>query len=121
MNTVDMRYLNYSKPLSSDDCPELVTLLHAAGEMLGDSYASHLPFENGNNFILAELCRSKTRKHLLQLDKHSNLIVRIPQLGLPTSLRKNLLYDISVDERIIDQTPDQIIDRFRKKSKCVLL
>ena len=62
-----------------------------------------LPFENTNNFVLAELCRTKIRKHLLQLDKHTNLIVRIPQLGLPTSLTEYLLHDIAIDERTINK------------------
>ena len=61
-----------------------------------------LPFENTNNFVLAELCRTKIRKYLLDLDQHTNLIFRIPQLGLPTSLTEYLLYDISLDGRIID-------------------
>ena len=101
-------HLEYSIFLRRHLDREFLALLLAAGEILDYSHAERtgvlltiLSFENTNKFVLAELCRTKIRKHLLQIDKHTNLIVRIPQLGLPTSLTEYLLYDISLDERTI--------------------
>ena len=41
---------------------------------------------------LKEKCREVIRRHLLHLNPHENLFVRVPRLGLPTSLSKYLLY-----------------------------
>ena len=43
-------------------------------------------------------CRMAIRRHLLKLDRHENLFVRIPRLGLPSRLTKYLLFDTSLDE-----------------------
>ena len=37
------------------------------------------------------------RKHLLELDPHTNLFVRVPRLGLPAALKNYLLYDQTLD------------------------
>ena len=42
---------------------------------------------------LKHLCRKSIRKHLLQISP-VNLFFQVPQLGLPTSLQKYLLYDV---------------------------
>ena len=44
---------------------------------------------------LKHICRRMIRKHLLKLDRHKNLFVRIPQLGLPSIITEYLLYGMS--------------------------
>ena len=39
---------------------------------------------------LKHLCREAIRKHLLELDPHENLFIRVPELGLPKSLTSYL-------------------------------
>ena len=41
---------------------------------------------------LKEKCREVIRSHLLKMDLHQNLFVRVSRLGLPTPLSKYLLY-----------------------------
>ena len=41
---------------------------------------------------LKEKCRNVIRKHLLELDPHENLFIRVPRLGLPSLLTEYLLY-----------------------------
>ena len=43
---------------------------------------------------LKHQCRDTIRKHLMKIDPHENLFRRIPQIGLPSSLTKYLLYDV---------------------------
>ena len=45
--------------------------------------------------ILKHICRRMIRKHLLKLDRHRNLFVNIPQLGLPSIITEYLLYGVS--------------------------
>ena len=42
---------------------------------------------------LKDVCREAIRKHLLDINQHLNLFMRIPQLGLPTRLASYLLYE----------------------------
>ena len=51
-----------------------------------------------STYTLHHHCRLVIRKHMLKLDQHENLFVRIPRLGLPSNLAKYLLFDASVDE-----------------------
>ena len=46
---------------------------------------------------LRHICREAIRKHLLELDRHTNLFKKIPQLPLPRVLTSYLLFDISVE------------------------
>ena len=46
---------------------------------------------------LNHICSEAIRKHLLDLDPHSNLFCRIPLLGLPALLNLYLLYSESLD------------------------
>ena len=48
------------------------------------------------SLCLKHICRRTIRKHLLQM-RRVNLFVRIPHLGLPPSLARYLLNDLSVD------------------------
>ena len=85
---------------SSTGCDDTCPLLFAAGETIdGSTDAEKLPdclkFEALN---LKHLCREAIRKHLLNLDPHHHLFGRIPQLGLPPSLTKFLLYNVSLEK-----------------------
>ena len=53
---------------------------------------------SGCNFCLKHLCRKAIRKHLLQVDKHTNLFTRVTQLGLPGHLPEYLVYDMSLEK-----------------------
>ena len=44
---------------------------------------------------LKHICRWVIRKHLLKLDRHKNLFVNIPQLGLPSIITEYMLYGVS--------------------------
>ena len=53
---------------------------------------------SGCNFSLKHLCRKAIRKHLLQVDKHTNLFTRVTQLLLPRHLPEYLVYDMSLEK-----------------------
>jgi hypothetical protein len=44
------------------------------------------------------ICRTAIRDHLLNMDLHENLFMRIPKLPLPTLLHSFLLFDTSLEE-----------------------
>ena len=46
---------------------------------------------------LSHLCRDVIREHLLELDTHKNLFVRVPRLGLPAGLARYLVFDMSLN------------------------
>ena len=48
--------------------------------------------------ILKHLCRETIREHLLKLDLHQNLFMRIPLLGTPKLITNYLLYHVSLDD-----------------------
>ena len=84
----------------SSDRSDICLLLYAAGETLdGTTDAEKLPdslkFE-ALQFNLKHLCREVIRKHLLNLDSHTNLFKRIPQLGLPSVLTVFLFYGVTL-------------------------
>ena len=47
---------------------------------------------------LKDQCRHKIRKILLEIDPFHHLFNRIPKLGLPSSLLKYLLFDVSLND-----------------------
>ena len=47
---------------------------------------------------LKNKCREAIRNHLLELDPHTNLFLRIPMMGLPPSLVRYLLYGFSPED-----------------------
>ena len=55
---------------------------------------------------LKHLCRVRIRNHLLELDPHENLFVRVPELRLPKSLTSYLLFDVTVDDLSDDSDND---------------
>ena len=88
---------------------EICSLLFAAGETAPETVnkkwiqpdkpinvSDYLP-QIQNKFYLKHLCREVVRKHLLDLDPHTNLFDRVPRLGLPKSLTEYLLYYMSLD------------------------
>ena len=46
---------------------------------------------------LKKLCRDRIKTHLINLDPHLNLLLRIPKLDLMFGLASYLLYDVSID------------------------
>ena len=52
--------------------------------------------DDGPTLCLRNICRRTKREHLLQMSQ-VNLFARVPHLGLPTSMAKYLLYDVSLD------------------------
>ena len=48
--------------------------------------------------FLKDVCRHAIPKHLLEIEPHENLFIRIPKLGLPDIVTKYLLYNMSVEE-----------------------
>ena len=85
----------------------IVNLLYAAGEVVEyprrcvlipewlQGVKAVIKREKCGN--LKDLCRVLIRTHLLNLDLHSNLFVRVPRLELPSLLTQYLLYDITLD------------------------
>ena len=55
-------------------------------------------FDDETTLCLKDICRRAIREHLLQMSR-VNLFVRVPYLGLPPSLAKYLLYDVSLDSQ----------------------
>ena len=53
--------------------------------------------EPDNAIFLKNICRQAIREHLLHLDQHENLFVRVPHLGLPSSLNSFLFNYMFLD------------------------
>ena len=105
------RYMAECDTINKDIC----SLLFAAGETVPQTvtrcsfFPLHYQIRPGRinaidylpqikiYFYLNQLCREAIRKHLLDLDPHTNLFERIPKLGLPTPLAKYLLFYTSLD------------------------
>ena len=60
-----------------------------------------LPEEGSQtSLFLSHLCRETIRKHLLKLDRHGNLFVRVPKLGLPATVDSFLLFNVSLSDEV---------------------
>ena len=57
-------------------------------------------------FRLKHQCREKIRKHLLDVDRHTSLFHRVPQLPLPHIVIDYLLYDLSLESDDDDYDDD---------------
>ena len=68
-------------------------LLNAAG-MKRSAKCKKIPMVH----LLQCLCRMTIRGHLMTVDPHQNLFLRIPRLGLPSRLAKYLLFGASLEE-----------------------
>ena len=78
-------------------------LEHLAGRRaLADAGAVRRRKKCGN---LKDLCRVLIRTHLLNLDLHSNLFIRVPKLRLPEPITQYLLYDMTL-EPVYQNEPD---------------
>ena len=110
---------SYLHPNVDEDQSDLYKLLHAAGEAIEGPIPPNFNFLRGciehieipeyfqelkENLDLKHLCREAIRKHLIDVDPHENLFVRIPQLGLPSLVVDYLLYDCSLEcEKAIEE------------------
>ena len=92
--------LTWNFRYSKSSIEEQVLLLFAAGETLQlhqiRDTALLCPELTTADLNLANFCRKSIRNHLLQLDPHENLFVRVPRLGLPAALQRYLVYDTSL-------------------------
>ena len=99
---------------------DVCMMLFAAGEILDDTTVvetdhtgretkaqvpDYLLFKDVE-FRLKHQCREKIRKHLLDVDRHTNLFHRVPQLPLPHIVMDYLLYDLSLESDDDDYDDD---------------
>ena len=75
-------------------------LLFAAGETkvfvdVVNPVKSGAESENHLQLDIKNICRRTIRKHLLHLDPHENLFIRVPRLGLKVALQRFILYDVA--------------------------
>ena len=87
---------------------EIIISLYAAGETIDevkvleaaeatdDDKKPQVP-DYLHELSLKHVCRETVRKHLINIYPHQHLFGRIPQLGLPSSLTRYLLYNVSLD------------------------
>ena len=77
-------------------------LLFATGEKIDrqavEAKGEKVPDDFQPQFNLIDICRRRIREHLLELDPHTNLFSRVPQLGLPRILNDYLLYNQTLDK-----------------------
>ena len=84
--------------LNEQQSQEVIKLLYAAGETIDETKFQVPDYLKPPEFSLKHLCRETIRKHLLDIDPHQNLFVRIPQFGLPSLISEYLLYNVSLDD-----------------------
>ena len=95
---------------------DIPMLLIAAGEKLDETNVTiedilDAMYETGDELCLKHMCREAIREHLIELNPHLNLFLRIPKLGLPSLLTKYLLYDMALDREYADDANnDDYID-----------
>ena len=86
---------------------DICRLLFAAGETLDgipdEEIPDYLRF-NDVKLNLKQMCRETIRKHLLHLDPHTHLFGRVPRLKLPSLLTEYLVYDMSLDDDVDDNS-----------------
>ena len=81
----------------NDDTNELIMTLYASGEEVSDFAADFVKEKTLKATLnLKDSCRISIRKRLIEVESNIHLFTREPQLGLPSSLIKYLLYDISL-------------------------
>ena len=83
---------------SDEDQENLTQLLFAAGEELKADEIEDLPdyLNPPEHMSLMHLCKESIRNHLLQISK-VNLLIRVPQLALPSQLVEYLLYGVQAE------------------------
>ena len=79
---------------------KVVKLLFAAGENIESAPKKVKNKVNPQDKpCLSHLCREAIREHLLELDLHENLFIRVPRLNLSEELQNFLLFNMSTDEQ----------------------
>ena len=79
---------------------KVVKLLFAAGENIESAPKKVKDKVNPQDKpCLSHLCREAIREHLLELDLHENLFIRVPRLNLSEELQIFLLFNMSTDEQ----------------------
>ena len=73
-----------------------VVITHATGREDEAQVPDYLLFKDVK-FHLKHLCREKIRKHLLDMDPHTNMFLRVPHLPLPNLLINYLLYNLFLE------------------------
>ena len=80
---------------------DILMLLFVAGEMIDRNHipqsADHLHHLLEPSLSLKHICRAATRNYLMQLDQHTHLFLRVPKIGLSSSLCAYLLYYLTLD------------------------
>ena len=107
-NTLQHYVIYHTESLNQDLC----MFLFAAGEKI-DSTTVELKRKEGTTLYieipayflfgdlsLKHLCRKIIRKHLINIGPHQHLFGRIPGLGLPSTIVKYLLYNMSLNEEV---------------------
>ena len=100
-NTQGVRLLLRSGAKVNMGCEPVGTLKPMIRLLLRTAGQEMITFQRNNESpddTLHHCCREMIRRHLLKLDRHENLFLRIPRLGLPSRLTKYLLFDTSLDE-----------------------
>ena len=82
---------NDSKPSLFQEC---FKLLQAAGELQGT--IPPLGVKEHEILTLKDICKHVIRNHFIDLDPHTNLFCRVPELHLPSYLQSYLLNDVSL-------------------------
>ena len=98
-NTREYKAIFMSEVNPNDSKPsvfqEHFKLLHAAGELQGR--ISHPGANEHEILTLKDICSDVIRNHFIDLDPHTNLFCRIPELRLPSYLQSFLLNDVVLD------------------------
>ena len=84
--------------MKEDPSEEVIMLLYATGETIDETKVQVPDYLKPPELNLKHLTMEAIRKHLINIDPHQHLFGRIPQLGLPPSLTKYLLYNVSLDD-----------------------
>ena len=79
-------------------------LLVVAGEHYPDIPVSHVMDITDWKLCLKHQCREAIRRHLVDVNPHGNLFVRIPLLGLPSVITRYLLFNVSL---VTEENDDQ--------------
>ena len=112
---------------------QIALLLYAAGEILDSDtiQTSMYGYVNIIRVVVPEFirlsklklslkhnCRQAIRKHLTDLDPHSQLFDRVPKLGLPVSLARYILYAMSLDEDYAVKNDKYVKWNYRGENSC---
>ena len=85
----------------------ICTLLYAAGETVNRTAVPGCLQFTGERLRLKHICRQAIRNHLLMLDRHQHLFVRVPMLGLPAALQSYVLFNTSLADGSEDDEEEE--------------